>query len=141
VQLIMPDHRSPNRARGGVTLVELLVFMALLGVLLTVMTALVSSAGAGRRANDRINQRATTVETIAQLIGYDTLESDEIGPEGDRLFFDEECFLRGTSGRFQIDRVVPVSGKSVVVGSSADGTELRDVHSSADDIRARLKYL
>jgi lipase chaperone LimK len=80
-------------------------------------------------------------EDIAQLIGYDTLESDEIGPEGDRLFFDEECFLRGTSGRFQIDRVVPVSGKSVVVGASADGTELRDVHSSADDIRARLKYL
>jgi hypothetical protein len=80
-------------------------------------------------------------EDLAQLIGYDTLESDEIGPEGDRLFFDEECFLRGTSGRFQIDRVVPVSGKSVVVGSSADGTELRDVHSSADELRARLKYL
>ena len=80
-------------------------------------------------------------EDIARLIGYDTLESDEIGPEGDRLFFDEECFLRGTAGRFQIDKVVPVSGKGVVVGASADGTELADVHSSADHIRARLKYL
>jgi hypothetical protein len=80
-------------------------------------------------------------EDIVRLIGYSTVESDEIGPEGDRLFFDEECFLRGTSGRFQIDKVVPVSGKSIVVGASADGTELTDVHSSADDIRARLKYL
>lgn len=80
-------------------------------------------------------------EDIARLIGYDTLESDEVGPEGDRLFFDEECFLRGTSGRFQIDKVVPVSGKGVVVGSSADGTEFTDVHSSADHIQARLKYL
>ncbi|MFO8153564.1 hypothetical protein [Thioalkalivibrio sp.] len=80
-------------------------------------------------------------EDIARLIGYETLESDEVGPEGDRLFFDEECFLRGTSGRFQIDKVVPVSGKGVVVGAAADGTELTDVHSSADDIQARLKYL
>lgn len=80
-------------------------------------------------------------EDISRLIGYDTVESDEIGPEGDRLFFDEECFLRGSSGRFQIDKVVPVSGKSVVIGASADGTELVDVHSSPDDIRARLKYL
>lgn len=80
-------------------------------------------------------------EDIVRLIGYETLESDEVGPEGDRLFFDEECFLRGTSGRFQIDKVVPVSGKGVVVGASADGKELMDVHSSADDIEARLKYL
>lgn len=80
-------------------------------------------------------------EDIARLIGYDTIESDEIGPEGDRLFFDEECFLRGTAGRFQIDNVVPVSGKSLVVGASPDGTALKDVSSSPDAIRARLKYL
>lgn len=87
------------------------------------------------------NVEVAGLEDIARLIGYDTLESDEIGPEGDRLFFDEECFLRGTSGRFQIDKVVPVSGKSVVVGASADGSELKDVHSSPDEIQARLKYL
>jgi len=49
-------------------------------------------------------------EDILKLVGYDTLESDAIGMAGDRLFFDEECFLRGTSGRFQIDTVIPVSG-------------------------------
>jgi hypothetical protein len=42
-------------------------------------------------------------EDIAKLIGYDTIESDAVGTAGDRLYFDEECFLRGTQGRFQID--------------------------------------
>lgn len=32
---------------------------------------------------------------IARLIGYDTIESDAVGSADDRLFFDEECFLRG----------------------------------------------
>ena len=80
-------------------------------------------------------------EDIVELVGFDTLESDEIGPDGDRLFFDEECFLRGTKGRFQIDKVIPVSGKGVIVGSSDDGATLRDVVSSVDSIKQRLKYL
>lgn len=80
-------------------------------------------------------------EDIARLIGYETLESDEIGPDGDRLFFDEECFLRGTTGRFQIDNVIPVSGKGLVVGSAEEGASLRDVVSDPDSIRARMKYL
>lgn len=80
-------------------------------------------------------------EDIARLIGQDTIESDAIGPGGDRLFFDEECFLRGTSGRFQIDSVIPVSGKGVVVGANADGSELQDVVSTRESLRERLKYL
>jgi len=80
-------------------------------------------------------------EDIARLVGYDTLESDAIGPDGDRLYFDEECFLRGTGGRFQIDSVIPVSGKGVVVGANADGSELKDVTSTPETLRERLKYL
>lgn len=80
-------------------------------------------------------------EDIARLIGFDTLESDEIGPDGDRLFFDEECFLRGTTGRFQIDSVIPVSGKGVVVGAAGDGADLKDVASDAAALRGRTKYL
>lgn len=49
---------------------------------------------------------------IVRLVGYDTLESDAVGTTGDRLFFDEECFLRGTGGRFQIDSLIPVSGRA-----------------------------
>ena len=60
-----------------------------------------------------------------------------------RLFFDEECFIRGdaVSGRFQIDSVVPVAGKGIVVGSGDDGSSLQDVISDVDSLKARIKYL
>jgi len=78
---------------------------------------------------------------IARLIGYDTLESDAVGAAGDRLFFDEECFLRGSSGRFQVDSVIPVSGKAVLVGTAGDGETIADVATGIDDLRGRIKYL
>jgi len=80
-------------------------------------------------------------EDIAKLIGYDTIESDAVGTGGDRLFFDEECFLRGTKGRFQIDSVIPVSGRAVLAGSADEGRTLRDVATGIDDLRQRIKYL
>lgn len=80
-------------------------------------------------------------EDIAKLIGFDTIESDAVGTAGDRLYFDEECFLRGTSGRFQIDSVIPVSGRAVLVGTDDDGRTLRDVATDVDNLRSRLKYL
>ena len=83
----------------------------------------------------------TGLDDIKKLIGYDTVTSDEIGPEGDRLYFDEECFLRGTSGRFQIDTVIPVSGIGLIVGSANDGTTMKDVVSDIESIKRRLKYL
>lgn len=81
------------------------------------------------------------LDDIKQLIGYDTIISDEIGPQGDRLYFDEECFLRGTSGRFQIDSVIPVSGVGVIIGAADEGETLRDVVSDIEAIRRRIKYL
>ena len=80
------------------------------------------------------------LDDVKALIGFDTLESDAIGSEGDRLFFDEECFLRGARGRFQIDTVIPVSGKGVVVGTADNGATLRDVVTDIDDLRRRTKY-
>ena len=80
-------------------------------------------------------------EDIARLIGFDTIESDAVGSAGDRLYFDEECFLRGTSGRFQIDSMIPVSGKAVIVGTTDGGSTLRDVASDIDSLRRRIKYL
>ena len=82
----------------------------------------------------------TDEEDIVRLVGFPTIIFDEIGPDGDRLYFDEECFLRGSSGRFQVDNVVPVSGNGVVVGATDDGT-LRDVVSDMDGLAGRLKYL
>lgn len=78
------------------------------------------------------------VEDIVRIVGFDTLESDAIGDAGDRLYFDEECFLRRTEGRFQIDSVIPVAGKGVVIGS--DGDTLRDVAVSIDDLRTRTRF-
>ena len=78
---------------------------------------------------------------ITRLIGYDTIESDTVGTAGDRLFFDEECFLRGTKGRFQIDSVIPVSGKAVLIGTADEGKTLRDVATDIDNLRGRIKYL
>lgn len=81
------------------------------------------------------------LEDMKVLIGFDTIESDAVGTQGDRLYFDEECFLRGTGGRFQIDRVIPVAGKGVVAGTGEDGTTLRDVTMTLEDLRARVRYL
>ena len=78
-------------------------------------------------------------DDIAARVGYPTLESDAVGTAGDCLFFDEECFLRGTAGRFQIDTLVPVSGVGVIVG--VDGDDLRDATTGLDDLRRRIQYL
>ena len=80
-------------------------------------------------------------DDIVRLVGFDTLESDAVGTEGDRLYFDEECFLRGTTGRFQIDTIIPVSGKGVIVGTAADGSTLCDASTDVDALRNRIKYL
>jgi len=40
-------------------------------------------------------------EDIAKLIGSDTIESDAVGTAGDRLYFDEVCFLVCTQGAFR----------------------------------------
>ena len=77
---------------------------------------------------------------IATLIGYETVESDKVGNGDDLLFFDEECFIRGSSGRFQIDKLIPVSGKGIVVGVEADGNTLSDVSLTLDELRSRTTF-
>jgi hypothetical protein len=80
---------------------------------------------------------------IRKLIGYDSVDSDEVDASGDRLFFDESCFLRDQTGkgRFKLDNLAPVAGKAVVVGSSDDGATLRDVAVGLDALRARITWL
>ena len=80
------------------------------------------------------------LKVVAGLVGFDTIESDDIGNGVDRLFFDEECFIRGASGRFQIDKLIPVAGKGVVVGVSADGATLTDVSVNRDELLNRTRF-
>ena len=78
---------------------------------------------------------------IAEAIGFDTIISDEIGPNGDRLYLDEDCFIRGSEGRFQIDKIAPVAGFGVVVGSDGTEDELQDVNQDIAALRERIAYL
>lgn len=79
-------------------------------------------------------------DAIVHQIGFPTLESDEVGAAGDRLFFDEECFIRGTEGRFQVDSLIPVAGKGVVVGADDSGSALSDVALTVAELQARTKF-
>jgi hypothetical protein len=81
-----------------------------------------------------------SLDDIKAMIGFDTLESDAVGSQGDRLYFDEECFLREAPGRFQIDTLVPVSGKGVVVGTVDEGASMRDATIDIDELRRRTKF-
>lgn len=78
---------------------------------------------------------------IAEAIGFDSIISDEIGPNGDRLYLDEDCFIRGSEGRFQIDKIAPVAGFGVVAGSDGTEDELQDVSQDIDALIARIAYL
>jgi hypothetical protein len=80
-------------------------------------------------------------EDITKLIGFDTIESEAVGTDGDRIYFDEECFLRGAGGRFQVDSLIPISGNAVIVGTSRDGSVLRDAATDIDSLRRRIKWL
>ena len=39
---------------------------------------------------------------IIDAIAHDTIEQDPVGDGGDRIYFDENCFVRGTKGRFKM---------------------------------------
>jgi hypothetical protein len=80
---------------------------------------------------------------IRRLVGYDSVDSDEIDASGDRLFFDERCFLRDPAGkgRFKLDNLAPVADKAVVAGSGDDGTTLQDAAVDPGALLARITWL
>jgi hypothetical protein len=92
-----------------------------------------------------ISPESQSIETIEILdqndiqtqIGYDTVISDELGDD-QHIFFDEECFLRQAKGRFQIDKLVPISGKAVIMGMSRDA--LTDVTLDKSALAARVSF-
>jgi len=98
---------------------------------------------------DANQQTVTTVDIadglngIRRLIGYDSVDSEEIDASGDRLFFDEGCFLRDQTGkgRFKLDNLVPVADKAVVVGSSDDGATLKNAAVELSVLQQRITWL
>ena len=79
---------------------------------------------------------------VRALIGFETVDSDEIDASGDRLYFDEKCFIRQTPGvgRFQLDSLAPVAGMGVVVGQSAQGA-LQAPQVRLEALKERVKFL
>lgn len=83
------------------------------------------------------------IDDIIDLIGFNTIEADAIDDIGTRLYFDEDCFIRGdaVSGRFQLDSLIPVAGLAVVAGSDKDAEDISDVKVDIDELRGRVKFL
>lgn len=85
---------------------------------------------------------ANTKEALQELIGFSTIDSDEIDENGDRLFFDEECFIRqqGNVGRFKVDSLAPVAGIGVIV-NSLDGKTFQSAIINTEELLKRVTYL
>ncbi|MHB1187116.1 hypothetical protein [Thiobacillus sp.] len=86
---------------------------------------------------------ADGLASIRRLIGYDSVDSEEINASGDQLFFDEGCFLRDQTGkgRFKLDNLVPVADKAVVAGSGDDGATLADAVVELTALQQRITWL
>lgn len=80
---------------------------------------------------------------IRRLIGCHSVDSEEVGANGDRLFFDENCFLRDQTGqgRFKLDSLVPVAGRAIIAGAGDDGAPLKDAAVGLDALQARIAWL
>ena len=91
-------------------------------------------------------QSATAVDLLAgldeirQLIGFDTVDSDEVNAAGDRLFFDERCFIRNEpgAGRFKFATEAPVAGRGVIA-CMVNG-DFQDCSLTLDEVRQQLVF-
>jgi hypothetical protein len=83
------------------------------------------------------------VDGVRAAIGFATVDSDEIDDNGDRLFFDEECFIRSVpgAGRFKVDNLAPVAGKGVIIGSTSGGKRLADAVIDLEALKRRVTFL
>ena len=77
-------------------------------------------------------------DEIAALVGQDSIISDEVDAEN-AVYFDEDCFIRGTEGRFQIDNLAPIAGIAVVTGVNAGAPA--DTSLTPEALGARVKFL
>jgi hypothetical protein len=75
------------------------------------------------------------------LIGFDSIDSDEISGTTDRLYFDDSCFIRDqpTKGRFKLDNLPPVAGIGVIAGVDT-GAGPSSPFMSASEISTRVKF-
>ncbi len=80
---------------------------------------------------------------LVSLIGQPDVGFDEIDDNGDRLYFDEACFIREQpgAGRFKLDSLPPVAGIGVVAGHDTATDAMADVRVGLEALRSRVKFL
>lgn len=83
-----------------------------------------------------------TLDAIRAAIGFETVDSDEIARSDDRLFFDEECFIRSQPqpGRFRLDTLPPVAGIGVVVGGGPAEDALTSPGLTLEELKGRVQF-
>lgn len=84
-----------------------------------------------------------TTKEIATLLGAKNVDFDEIDDDGDRLYFDEDCFIKAKPGdaRFKVDNLAPVSGAGLICGTEATGGALQSAHNDLVQITKRVQFL
>jgi len=84
-----------------------------------------------------------SIEAIQDLIGFKTVDSDEIDFNFDQLFFDEECFIRqqDQAGRFKVDNLAPIAGKGVVANSADNGKTISSPQVTLEALIKRVTFL
>ena len=80
---------------------------------------------------------------VRGLIGFDSIDFDEIDENGDRLYFDESCFIRHGAdvGRFRVDSLAPVAGIGIIAGGEPGGKAIASAQIAIDALRARVQFL
>ncbi len=79
-------------------------------------------------------------EEISKQIGFETIIADDIEGTTDQLYFDENCFIRGTEGRFQLDSLPPVAGKAMVVGAINDTGSI-ELEMTIETLQSRIRFI
>jgi hypothetical protein len=82
-------------------------------------------------------------QEIASLLGAKSVDFDEIDDGGDRLYFDEDCFIKAKPGdaRFKVDNLAPVSGAGLICGTESPDGVLQSAQNDLADIEKRVQFL
>ena len=78
------------------------------------------------------------VKDLALVLGVESVVGDSLDSEH-QIFFDEDCFIKQTNGRFQIDALPPIAGKAVLA-RVVDG-EFSGVTLGLNEIESRVTFL
>ena len=83
------------------------------------------------------------ISQIATLLGAKSVDFDEIDDGGDRLYFDEDCFIKAKpgDGRFKVDNLAPVSGSGLICGSADANGALQTMKNDLESLTRRVQFL